>query len=293
MRNVKFLRFLLLLVCGVSVVCGRGQNAGSGFVNAGNFKIFFEEHGQGEAMVFMHAGALDHKMWAGQVAYFSKHYRVITLDLPGHGLSTGGDTIMEAQEVVHIVLERLHVQKAIVVGSSLGAVFAVDLALAYPTLVDRLILESPGLNGWDEVLKADTFSLRLFRAADTVFQTKDVGLETRNAVMMWCVGPFRYEDQVPAGVVDYARSTMRGNLSKDGVGRAVWARRHAAKRVGTIAVPVMIVTGDKDVPWVREVADYIHGQLPGSRRLEFKGVAHLLNMEKADEFNAAVEEFLK
>ena len=106
-------------------------------------KISYTDSGEGTAIVLLHGFLENKKMWQDYVVFFSENYRVITIDLLGHGDSDCLGYIHSMEEnanVVHEVLEHLHIQKAIVVGHSMGGYVGLAFAELYPNKIQKLVL---------------------------------------------------------------------------------------------------------------------------------------------------------
>ena len=108
-----------------------------------NTKISYTEHGKGTAVVLLHGFLENQSMWDAFVPEFSKKYRVITIDLLGHGQTEclGYIHSMEDQaDMVHHVLHELKIRKAILVGHSMGGYVALAFAELYPDNMKGLVL---------------------------------------------------------------------------------------------------------------------------------------------------------
>ncbi|MEN2401435.1 alpha/beta hydrolase [Flavobacterium sp. MC2016-06] len=108
-----------------------------------NTKISFTDSGKGTAIVFLHGFLENKKMWKDYVSFFSNEYRIITIDLLGHGESDclGYVHAMEDNaNAVHEVLEYLNIEKAIVVGHSMGGYVGLAFAELYPENIQKLVL---------------------------------------------------------------------------------------------------------------------------------------------------------
>jgi pimeloyl-ACP methyl ester carboxylesterase len=108
-----------------------------------NTKISFSDIGKGTAIVLLHGFLENQWMWDGFVASFSKKYRIITIDLLGHGQTEclGYVHSMEDNaDMVHAVLSELRIRKAIFVGHSMGGYVALALAELYPETIKGLVL---------------------------------------------------------------------------------------------------------------------------------------------------------
>lgn len=280
--------FFFLICC----LPSSGQSADSqicGFIPAGKLKIYYCEKGKGPAIVFLHAGFLDMHQWDQQVTSLSKTRRVITLDLPGHGQTIGNDTSLRIAEVINRVLVGLKVSTASFVGMSLGASCAIDFALAHPEKTARLLLCSPGLNGWADVMTLDSLSKRVFIRSDIFVDTHDPELITENYVRFWLDGPYRKAAAVDSSVRSYVYRTAIAKVHKGNVSGPSFDRKKAAKRVQLIRKPVTIMYGSLDIPFIVNVAKYLHQKIRGSQLRVIDGTAHLFTLEKPRVF----EQYMK
>ena len=112
-------------------------------------KVYVEESGKGKALILLHAGNMDHRMWEGQVGVLSKRFHVINCDLRGCGLTQDGDSTYLQTDALLTVMDSLGIGTASLAGVSLGAVVATAFALAHADKVNKLVLVSPGLIGID------------------------------------------------------------------------------------------------------------------------------------------------
>ncbi|SHG65376.1 alpha/beta fold hydrolase [Flavobacterium defluvii] len=108
-----------------------------------NTKISFTDSGEGNTIVLLHGFLENKKMWAEYVELFSKKYRVITIDLLGHGETDCLGYVHEMEDnanAVNEVLENLKIGKAIILGHSMGGYVALAFAELYPTKIKKLVL---------------------------------------------------------------------------------------------------------------------------------------------------------
>ncbi len=108
--------------------------------------IGYEVQGEGIPLVFLHEVATDHRLWLHQSTYFYQRYRMITVDLFGHGKFAWPKREVSIEHAAHCVqhlLEQLAAPSAFVTGVSIGAAVGVRVALNVPTLVRGLVLVSP------------------------------------------------------------------------------------------------------------------------------------------------------
>lgn len=263
------------------------------FVAAGVLRVYYCEKGNGPAVIFLHAGFLDRHQWDQQVTSLSKTNRVIAIDLPGHGQTIGTDTSIRIAEVINRVMIQLNISKAALVGMSLGATCAIDFALAYPGKTSRLLLCSPGLNGWQDVMKMDSLSKRLFVRSDTFFDTKDPVPVTENYVHFWLDGPFRKAAPVDSSVRGYVYRTALAKVQKGARFGPIFDRKKAAKRVQLIRKPVTIMYGSMDIPFTMHVSNYLNKKIKGSQLRVISGTGHLFSLEKPVLFEQYLKAWIK
>ncbi|MFT3824788.1 MAG: alpha/beta hydrolase [Chitinophagaceae bacterium] len=285
-------RFTLIVILCIPLLSVAQQK---GHIKAGALNIYYQSTGTGNPLLLLHAGFQDMRMWEQQVSYFSPNWRVITIDLPGHGNSKGTDTVTLIADILRIVMDSLQLQQASVAGLSLGAACALDLALAYPQRVNKLVLCSPGLSGWPDVMKMDTLSQQLFQHTDSIMSSNNDKAIAENFTRLWYDGPFRKPDEVDVNGRNYILYTTLKTIqqSKHTWPWPVFDKQGAAKRLDSLAIPVLIVAGSLDVPFILDAARYIHQQVTTSMLQILSNVAHMINMEKPDDFNVRLSNFLE
>lgn len=108
-----------------------------------NTTISYTDEGKGTAIVFLHGFLENKKMWNTFIPEFSKKYRVITIDLLGHGDSESLGYVHSMEDnadVVHSVLSELRLRKAVLVGHSMGGYVALAFAELYPEFMKGIVL---------------------------------------------------------------------------------------------------------------------------------------------------------
>jgi 3-oxoadipate enol-lactonase len=290
----RFLIGLLLLITGWG--CHTGPTpVQTGFIPAGGLKVYYERQGKGPALLLLHAGLQNHTMWQPQVATLSKQYDVVTIDLPYHGQTTGQDTTILVQDVIRVVLDSLHIQKVSLVGLSMGSNAVQDFIIAYPQRVNKAILISAGINGYDRKYPIDSASMDWAIKFGQALEKRDTAMAAREFTKAWAEGIYRSGDSLQQPVSKYVLATTLTTLRQHKA--AGWPRLletpPAMERIATIQVPVLIINGDKDLPYVTTVCNYLEKTIPGAKHVVMKDVAHMLNMEKPEELNAMTRDFLR
>ena len=294
---MKLLWFLLLVCLACSCMLDSKKHAGvpnAGKITAGGSEWYYEMKGAGEAVVFLHAGFMDHTMWDKQVAYFSKNYKVITVDLPAHGQTKNGDSIGLIADALKQVLDVLKISKAYFVGLSLGGGAVTDFALAYPERVHKIVLAGSGINGYETKYIVDSVALNYFDDLMSALEKKDTAVAAEVFVSYWYDGPYRKPGEVDSSQRRWMYEKTYNTMIVHKVrGWPQFAKPPAVNRIDSIAVPALILAGDKDMRYILDAAEVLDQRIPKSRRIIIPGVAHMMNLEKPDEFNRVVESFFE
>lgn len=262
----------------------------SGFAEVNGTRLYYEVAGVGSALVLIHAGIADNTMWDGQVAPFAQRYRVVRFDMRGFGRSEKPPAPYTVRDDLHSLLQVLGLERATLLGCSMGGSSAIDFALDYPNMVEALILVGAGVSGypfepgdlaarWDEV--------------EAAFDAGDIALGTELETRMWVDGPYRPSAAVDPAVRAKAYAmNLRANEMYSEEGEAQPLDPPAVDRLGEIGVPALVMVGDQDVPNVLAQADLLASRIAGARKVVIPNTAHLPNMEQPALFNGHVLDFL-
>jgi len=264
-------------------------NVGHGFAPVNGTRLFYEVKGAGPAVVLIHGGQLDCRMWDDQFAAFSREFRVIRYDVRGYGGSVRPDMPYSDAEDLHALLDYLKVDKVHLVGLSLGGRIAIDFALAQPARVCSLTLAGPGLSGYEPPGGAES-DLRMW---EIIKAARDAGPE--QATALWLKDPFMAPAMEQARLVPGLQRMARENahcwLENPVLQRP--SRPVAATRLGEVKVPTLLVIGDRDVPQIKSTIETLERGISGAKKVSIQGAGHMVNMESPDAFNEAVLGFLR
>jgi len=262
----------------------------SGYVDVGGAEIYYELRGSGPAVVFVHAGIADSGMWDEQFDTLSAEFSVVRYDMRNFGQTVAGETAFADWEDLAAVMQKLAIESAFIVGASMGATVAVELALERPELVRGLILVSPGIFPGHEP------SGELRRGWSKLGQALDSGNTDRALDVeldMWV----DRAGHRPTAVREAVRRRVRQmnarayELASDAPNRKP-LRPPALTRLKQIAAPTLIVTGDRDMPDIATIAKRLERGIPNVQTATVPDAAHILNMEQPDRFNELVLDFL-
>ncbi len=291
----QFIHVILYFLLIIPVSCKeKTTSPANGIIAAGNYEIYYERAGKGDAILLLHAGLQDQTMWAEQVKELSTDYEVITIDRPHHGKTTGTDTTILAQEIIRIFLDSLQLKKVSVAGLSMGASVAQDFVIAYPARVNKAIFIAAGVNGLDKMVTVDSASMAWYVQFQQALDQKDTAAAAKAFTQAWAEGIFRKGDSLRSASSKYVYNKTLETLKKHRMGG--WPRLKndppAVESISTIKVPVQIIDGDKDLPYITISSAYLAQHIPGAKRIVIKDVAHMLNMEKPKELNSLIKDFL-
>ncbi len=290
----KYLLFILLpALAGTSACINREPELKKGMIRAGNLHVYYERVGKTDAILLLHAGLQDHTMWREQVHALSSTFDVITMDLPYHGKTTGNDTTLLVQDIIKIVLDSLHLKKISIAGLSMGASVAQDFIIAYPQLVNKAVLISAGLNGYELSHPIDSISMDWWPRFNQALKEADTVKAAREFTKAWAEGVYRRGDSLKAPVSQFIYKVTLANLKLHKMEGWPLLQNHppAFKSINSVKVPVLIIDGDQDLPYITATSQYLEKNIPQSRRVVMKGVAHMLNMERPGELNKLLLDF--
>jgi 3-oxoadipate enol-lactonase len=259
----------------------------SGIAEVNGARLFYEVAGTGPAIVLLHAGIADRRMWDGQFAELARRFRVIRYDARGYGRSDMPAGPFARHEDLCGLLRVLGVERASLVGLSMGGGTAIDFTLAHPEMVEALIPVAPGLSGYQ-------YSASMKRAdeeEEAAFERGDMEAVFEINLRTWVDGPARSPDAVDPAVREKVRQMQRdASTSTDGQPQRL--DPPAIARLGEIGVPTLVIVGDADMPDMLAIADLLATGIAGARKVILPGVAHMVNMERPAEFNRLVLDFL-
>ncbi|MCO5176932.1 MAG: alpha/beta hydrolase [Thermomicrobiales bacterium] len=206
----------------------------------------------------------------------------------GFGGSSGGTGDFAHHEDLADLIAALNLGPVRLVGCSFGGRVAIDAALAYPALIERLALINPALGGypWPEDLDASE------EAIEAALEAGDIDAAAEVDLRVWVDGPSRQPDEVDADVRERARVMARQVYDAgEPAGAMVALTPPAIERLGEIRVPTLVISGALDQPMMRDIATLIGECVAGSRVVSLPDVAHLANMEAPDAVNNLLLEF--
>lgn len=263
----------------------------NGFAPVDGGELYYEVAGEGPAVVLGHAGIADCRMWDAQMTPFSERYRVIRYDVRGFGRSSTPESEWSPHADLSALLTHLGVERAAVIGVSMSGGIAVDFALAYPQMVWALVPVAAGLDGFD--WSRDQALKRFGEEEKAELTAGNIEKAVELNVRLWVDGPSRRADDVDAGVREKVREMQRAIFEKgEPAGEPLPLEPLAITRLQEIKAPTLAIVGDKDASAILEITDLIAERVPGARKAIIADTAHVPSIERPEEFNRLVLEFL-
>lgn len=262
------------------------------FANINGVKMHYDVLGEGEPLLLIHAAIANLNMWDRQMPVFTKHYRVIRHDVRGFGETPDPAGKYTDYEDIHQLFKYLGVERAHLVGISNGGRIAMDFVLSYPHMVEKLVLVAPGLPGYKP--PTDEFDEQMSAKYDQAIKDGEKDLAAEINAQVWVDGPGRKPIQVDPTFRQQALALIKHTVDLGiGEGEGDIARPPAAERLGTIKAPTLLILGEEDLQSMHAIVDQIEKGIPNVTRVNMSGTAHLPPMEKAEQFNQIVLDFLQ
>lgn len=266
----------ILLATVLQVAADTGQHTPTG--------LWYSVQGSGPTVVLLHGSNLDSRSWGDLPAALASNYRVVRTDLRSHGRSRDATGPFSWSDDITEVLDAAGAPRAVLIGHSLGAQIAIDIAVARPARVSALVLIAGSIGG-----------LPLTRPP--------VGFDS-------LVAALRRGDLPEAGrtlgqmpVMTLYRDTTRQREVRDIVAQNTrlfradrrWVRAldpPAVGRLSEIGIPTLVLSGERDPTESSEAGRVILERVPGARGVTLPACGHLLPLDCAPETLRAIRTFL-
>ena len=256
-------------------------------------EIAYEVRGSGPALTLIHEGIADRRMWRETLPVLEPDFTVVTYDQRGFGdssLPSGPATYIDD---LRALLDHLGLERTTLVGASLGGRVALEFALLRPERVDRLALVAAGLADWDWADDVKRFG----EEEEEAYESGDLDRAVELNLKLWVDGPRRGPDAVDpamrAFVGEMQRRVFEIPLPDPQPTSAPPLDPPARERLGDITIPTLIVIGDADVHDIKQIADVLAEGIPGARKVTLPDTAHMIPLERPQEFNRILLDFLQ
>jgi pimeloyl-ACP methyl ester carboxylesterase len=259
-------------------------------------KLHYEEVGSGTPIVLVHEFAGDCRSWEAQMRYFGRRYRCIAFNARGYPPSDVPDDVEKysqarARDDIRAVLDALKLDKAHVVGLSMGGFATLHFGFTYPDRARSLVVAGCGYGASGD--KRAQFAEEV-EAAAARFEA--IGMA--KAAEGYALAPSRvqFQNKDPRGWREFAdqltgNSTRGAALTMRGVQKRRPSLFDLVEQMKTITAPTLVMTGDEDWPCL-EPAILMKRTIPTAGLVVLPNAGHTVNLEEPAAFNQHVADFL-
>jgi 3-oxoadipate enol-lactonase len=257
-------------------------------LNINSITIDYELEGQGLDVVFINGLTMTLAGWAYQMKPFTEGYRVLRYDCRGQGGSDKPDKEYTQElhaEDLSLLLQKLDMDKAHIIGLSNGGMIAQHFALKYPERTGALVLVDTcsyvgkllelTVHSWIKATEAGGNDLRYDVLLPQIFSENFI---ENNEALIKNMKEFSSEINSPRAVINLAKASISHDLRSE---------------VSKIKSPTLIIAGEEDILISPKYSKILHDEIENSELVILKDCAHVPPIEKPTEFNSIVLEFLK
>lgn len=252
-------------------------------------ELAFTDEGKGTPIVFVHAFPFGKAMWEPQGKALSKQFRVVAVDLRGHGESDAPlwfYTMEQFADDLKGLLDHLSLSQAVMAGLSMGGYVLFAFYRKYPDRVKALILA-------DTRAQADTAEGKAGRFAMAQLLYKEGAAAIADVMMPKLLSPATLQGR--PDLVQRVRSIITGNQLSGIAGdlMAMHDRPDSVALLKQITCPTLVIVGEQDIGTPPSDARLMADNIPGARLEILRGAAHMSNLEQPDAFNRAIRSFVE
>lgn len=263
-------------------------------------RIAYLDIGTGPPVILIHGFGGSMWQWEHQQHALSQHFRTLTLDLPGSGLSDKPDIDYLPDQMLDFCIgfmDALEIPQATLVGNSMGAGLAIGMALTHPARIDKLVL----IDGLPSHVKAKLTSRSFRQALESGAPSWLVSFGN------WLFGGLVTESVLKEIVHDHRLLTpavierSNRNRRRPGIIKPLMAARNAlpsweadfAPRLSSIAHPTMIIWGEYDRLFPMAVGEELHHRIRGSTLVRVPDAGHMPQWERPDLVNRSLIAYIQ
>ena len=254
-------------------------------VQVNGIELYYESHGQGYPVIFLHGFAGTVNMWQPQVPVLSQDYQFVIYDARGHGQSESPPSVNHYSadivvEDLYQLLGSLGIEKAVVGGLSMGGYQSLRFYLRHPEVVTALILMDTG-PGYRNPAHREEWNKGQERRA-TLLETQGIEAfadDLSTATLdTYTPRPLMLKHN-PLGLANMARKVVGQHDS--------WVIENLDK----VKVPTLVLVGENDEPFLR-ASEYMAKAIPGAQHVIIPQAGHAANLDNVEAFNRSVLDFL-
>ena len=273
----------------------KGKETQIGYAQIEGARLYYEMAGEGPTLLLVHAGITDRRMWDDQWLAFQSKYRVVRYDMRGFGKSPLTPGSFSNRQDLFGLLRYLEIEHAHFIGCSMGGMTVIDFALEHPEMASSLILVAASVSGYQMRGEMPAQVLELIQAR----QQGDFKRAAELHVQIWADGFRRGSGRADERMRERVRqmglealTNQADFLKETGFLTEERISPPAVERLSQLIMPALVIAGDLDDENVLNSVDLLAEHMPNAQKRIITGAAHLLSMEKPEEFTQLVMGFL-
>ena len=296
MENLHWKIIIIKIILLLNMISNSNTTISGYIPISGEGKMYYEQNGKGEPLIFLHGHSLDTRMWDPQWEFFSKYYHVIRFDFRGYGKSSDQSETFQFTHVDDLItlMNFLKIEKAHIIGLSMGAFVAGDMLAMYPERMLSCTLTSGGIrsvSGPSEPMGEEEKKKRDKEIEELKKKGIDRYKKEWHKILMASGGTQREKMSLPLYqmVKDWSAWQQLHKEVRNYYAKEAWEE---LKRKGKVDVPTLLVRGENEVKYRTRNPNEMQ-YLSKARFVILKDCGHMLNMDRPDEYNQLLLSFLK
>lgn len=285
---MRVLVLLILLSFSGPIIFAQPPSSGMAPVNG--TRLYYEMAGQGETIVFIHEMALDNRMWDSQWSSFAKKYKVVRYDVRGFGQSDRAHDPHNPTEDLKALLDYLKIDKAHLVGLSMGGNIALNFAANYPERVNKIVAADANIDGFTNYTPElnGTFDKIIYLASHQGWHDEEQAVWLRSRIMRLYAADNRAIISLSEMTADYNGDHFINPRINPTFGSPT-----TLESLSNIKAPTLVIIGEKDEESIHRIGKVLTEKIPTAQKVIIKDAGHLSNLDKPKVFNKTVMQFLK
>ncbi len=251
-----------------------------------------EDEGQGPALVLLHSGVTDSRMWDPQFGWLASSHRVVRWDHRGYRDTPHVPGPFSYAADVLAVLDALGIGKATLIGASMGGMMAIRVALEHPERIERLVLVGTNLYGYEPspVVDVPPYLAAAYEKAD---KAEDFEAMMELDLQFWIAGIHRRPSDLDVAFITLSRDMLRSTYQPQNGSEPTDDETSDVDRIGELTMPVLVVVGEEDAPTIQRIGRLIAEKAPRAQFTSLANAAHSPSLEQAERFNEILAQWLE
>ena len=254
-------------------------------------RLWYEVAGAGPGVALLHPGLWDSRTWDGQFEPFAERFTVVRHDVRGYGRSSRPEPGHPYSHVEDLaaVMDAAGLERAALVGCSMGGGIGLNFALSFPDRVTALVLAATAVGGFEETPEEAAAFADLEHEIEAATEAGDLERSMDLELGVWA--PLGTDDERGRRIREIAMDNLHERTMDESA--QVPLDPPASQRLEQVACPTLVLPADHDPPVMRRISDEVARRVPNARLVQIPRTDHVVNMRQPDEFDRVVIAFLE